>query len=80
MSYAHLSEGTEVYYTGDMANQSGSGRIVKLRGPFGYDIELRDGRRLLGISSALFGKPVNHCGHRFQLVTERRSEGMWVPK
>ncbi len=47
-----LIVGTKIYYTGDMANQSAQGRIVKVYPPDryccggSYDIEYEDDRRM----------------------------------
>jgi hypothetical protein len=63
-------EGTEIYYTGDVANQSGFGRITKLnrnaRWGDTYDFTLEDGREIKGIALHLLGdKYEGHGGTRF---------------
>ena len=68
----HHPIGTEIYYGGDIANQPGFGKIVRLHSSprFGatYDIELEDGRELRGIPTILVGdKYLGHGGTR--LVT-----------
>ncbi len=55
----HHPIGIEIYYGGDIANPSGFGKIVRLhqnpRFSTTYDIELEDGRELLGIPTILVG-------------------------
>lgn len=63
--------GTAVYYTGDVANQSGRGVVVALRpaSPYGaasMDIVLEDGRALNGIHMSNFAGP----GRRFWTMAE----------
>jgi hypothetical protein len=86
----HHPIGTEIYYAGDIANQPGFGKIVRLeQSPrFGatYDIELEDGRDMLGIPTILVGdKYLGHGGAR--LVTRAAYEawkaeraGTWQEK
>jgi hypothetical protein len=68
----HHPIGTPIYYAGDIANQPGFGKIVRLeQSPrFGatYDIELEDGRPLLGIPTMLVSdKYEGHHSPRFVL-------------
>lgn len=76
----HHPIGTEIYYGGDIANQPGFGKIVRLeQSPrFGatYDIELEDGRKLRGIPTILLGNEYHgHGGHRF--VTRAAYDAYW---
>ena len=73
----HHPIGTEIYYGGDIANQPGFGKIVRLQQSprFGatYDIEFEDGRELPGIPTILVGdKYTGHDGTR--LVTQAAYE------
>jgi hypothetical protein len=68
----HHPIGTEIYYAGDIANQPGFGKIVKLtpNPRFGatYDIELEGGRPLLGIPTMLVSdRYEGHHSPRFVL-------------
>ena len=54
-----LTLNTKVYYTGDMANQPGEGKVVKVRpqnrfGPETYDIQFDDGRLFKGVFGLSF--------------------------
>jgi hypothetical protein len=64
--------GTEIYYTGDMANQSGFGVITAHRAGGNYgspsmDILMEDGREMFAIHMANFGR---HPGRRFWTKAE----------
>lgn len=66
--------GTEIYYTGDMANQPARGEVVKHRHSTDWggslDIRLEDGRECKGIQMSNFSGP----GRRFILWTEYQTE------
>ena len=67
--------GTEVYYTGDMANREGHGRIVSVRPPDRWNslptanILMDDGREMLGIWAQNFDGP----GRRFEFADDRKA-------
>lgn len=69
-----LKEGTEVYYTGDMANAPAWGEIVEVKSdkfnPIVYMIKLDGIERLLRIFPAQFTGP----GRRFMLAEEKKAE------
>jgi hypothetical protein len=76
----HHPIGTEIYYAGDVANTPGFGKIVRLtpNERFGatYDIELEDGRPLLGIPVMLVSdKYEGHHSPRF--VTKAAYDAYW---
>jgi hypothetical protein len=76
----HHPIGTETYYAGDIANTPGFGKIVKLipNERFGatYDIEMEDGRPLLGIPTMLVSdKYEGHPSPRF--VTKAAYDAYW---
>ena len=53
--YDNLTMGTEIYYTGDMANADGYGTITKVReptrfAPVSYDIAMADAREMRGMT------------------------------
>jgi hypothetical protein len=79
IDYTKLKVNQKVRYTGDMANQPGDGKIVKVRPPDRwnnnptYDIKLEDGRKMQGIQHTNFG--TGHGGHRFEVVASLRSAG-----
>jgi hypothetical protein len=66
----NLTTGTQVIYTGDMANHAGRGEIVAVTSnrwsPCQYDIRLDDGREMRAIQPSNFSGP----GRRFQLQSE----------
>lgn len=66
----NLPLGTEIYYTGDMANSSGSFKVVDFAGSYVTLQEIGgDGRRFPGIHSHQIGDVYQgHCNPRF--VTE----------
>ena len=73
--YTKLTEGTKVYYTGDMANVDGAGVITKVNPPdrwyaVSYNIVLEDGRECLHIMPSNFGMG---GGCRFQVMSEREA-------
>jgi hypothetical protein len=86
----HHPIGTEIYYAGDIANQPGFGKIVRLhQSPrFGatYDIEMEDGRDMLGIPTMLVGdKYLGHGSTRFVTraayeAWRAESAGTWQEK
>lgn len=68
--------GTEVYFTGDMANEPSSGKILKVYqpdqfSPLCYDIQLDDGRLSRKIWHLAFQPSP---GRRFMLMTERKQQ------
>jgi hypothetical protein len=68
--------GTAIYYTGDIANQSGKGTVTALRPASAYgsasmDITLEDGREMRGIQMTNFG---NHPGRRFWTMVEYQAD------
>ncbi len=74
--YDNLTAGTEIYYTGDMANADGYGTITKVReptrfAPVSYDIAMADGREMRGIYHHAFQPTI---GRRFWLKTEHEAE------
>jgi hypothetical protein len=76
----HHPIGTEIYYAGDIANTPGFGTIVRLtpNERFGatYDIELDDGRPLLGIPTMLVSdKYEGH--HSPRIVTKAAYDTYW---
>lgn len=71
-----LPVGTELHYSGDMANVSGKGIIVKHRpatewSHISVDIQLEDGRDIKGIAPCMFDKTP---GQRFHIMTEWQAE------
>jgi hypothetical protein len=75
-----VEEGCVTSDGGDIANQPGFGKIVRLQQSpkFGvsYDIELEDGRELLGIPTILVGNEYHgHGGNRF--VTRAAYDAYW---
>jgi len=67
-----LSEGTRIYYGGDMANQEDFGTISKvIRGQFGtqYHLRLDDGRDFTVSACVFSAEYLGHGGTRF--VTEK---------
>lgn len=59
-----LEQGTEIYYTGDRANASGTGEITKAysdRWGQWYDISLEDGREFRAVS--ILAVTDNYQGH-----------------
>lgn len=75
MKYTELPIGTEIYYTGDMANESGEGTVTSIRddkwGKF-YEIKLTDGREFRSVTPLIFGPFNNTYDHRFEVMTERK--------
>jgi hypothetical protein len=76
----HQPIGTEIYYAGDVANTPGFGKIVRLtpNARFGatYDMELEDGRPLLGIPTMLVSdKYEGH--HSPRIVTKAAYDAYW---
>jgi len=68
-----LTIGTGIYYTGDMANMEGTGRITKLysdRWGAWMTIKLEDGRTFQSISPSSFSGP----GGRFITVAKWRAD------
>lgn len=77
-NYANLEVGTEVYYTGDMANVDGVGKITTVEGPDRwqsrwYTVKLDDGREMRGVMPSNFGHPEKLRGERFQVLSERKA-------
>lgn len=73
MTFADLTINTEIYYTGDVANISGFGRVIRQRPADKWhsgsvDICLEDGRVLRGIHLSAFE---TSPGQRFMLKSER---------
>lgn len=70
-----LAVGTEIYYTGDMANQAGFGKVVnhRLSARWGDSVDLLmdDGREMKGMMPVMFDKSI---GRRFMLASEYRAE------
>lgn len=69
---ADLPVGTEIYYTGDMANQSGFGVVSALHGPDKWyggsvDILMEDGREMRRLHFVQFDQSP---GRRFMTKTE----------
>ncbi len=64
-----LSIGTEIYYTGDMANSEGEGVIVGTGGR-NLAIKLDDGRDMVIHPAAFVPGP----GRRFMTMVERKAE------
>lgn len=68
-----LTLGQRIYYTGDMANSEDAGTIVAVREPDkfcscgSYNIELDDGREILGVYALAFDPSV---GRRFWPLDE----------
>ena len=76
VEWSQLFEGVRIYYTGDMANQSGFGVIEKRRisERFGYrqvDIKMDDGRTMPGIHDASFQPSP---GRRFWLEADWQAD------
>src|SRR5687767_3628582 len=76
----HQPIGTEIYYAGDVAHTPGFDKIVRLtpNARFGatYDMELEDGRPLLGIPTMLVSdKYEGH--HSPRIVTKAAYEAYW---
>src|SRR5208337_4116142 len=74
--YDNLPVGTEIYYTGDMANADGYGTITKVReatrfAPISYDITMEGGREIKGLYFQMF-QPTP--GRRFGLKAEYEAE------
>lgn len=67
-----LTEGTRIYYNGDMANQEGHGiisKVIKSRWGTQYKVNLDDGREFT-VSACIFSSEyLGHGGTRF--VTEK---------
>jgi hypothetical protein len=68
--------GTEIYYTGDVANIDGNGTVTRVRPAdlkYGYgetmDITLTDGREMRAIPMACFSGP----GRRFWTAADRKA-------
>lgn len=74
MDYAKLKTGTEIYYTGDMANVDGFGRISRVFGdkwlPVQYRIVMDDGRVWRSVSPNAFLR----IGRRFRVRKEYELE------
>lgn len=71
-----LAIGTEIYYTGDMANQSGFGVVSAHRPATRWsketaDLKLDDGREINAIGPHMFDASL---GRRFVLRTEYETE------
>ena len=74
--YDNLPVGTEIYYTGDMANADGYGTITKVReatrfAPISYDITMEGGREIKGLYFQMFQPSP---GRRFWLKAEHEAE------
>ena len=70
MTQALLPAGTKIYYTGDMANASGFGEIVKVhedeKWSNHYDLRMEDGREINRLSACMVGEKYNGtCSTRF---------------
>lgn len=70
MAIEILPVSTQIYYTGDMANASGVGEIVKIHScpNWGshYDIKLEDGREIKRLPVCMVGTRYNGtCATRF---------------
>ncbi len=65
----NLPVGTEIYYGGDMANDSGFGKVVAAattRWGDQMDIEMEDGRLIRGLAPCAFSAEyLGHGGTRF---------------
>lgn len=73
--------GDQVYYTGDMANESGEGIIIKVReanayAPISYDVHLYDGRDFRGVYHLGFSGP----GRRFWLLSDWKADQARIAK
>lgn len=76
---ARFVVGTEIYYTGDMANVDGFGRIHAIRpasewSPLSVDIVMDDGREMLGIWPTNFKLDGDRGGHRFEFADDHRAD------
>lgn len=70
--FKKLPVGTKVHYTGDAANSSGNGVIVKLNPPdrfYGttYDIKMENGHIFKQVHPQNFGTHGIPGGHRFEI-------------
>lgn len=65
-----LSQDIQIYYGGDMANDSGFGKIIKINSSekwgINYDIRMDDDRIFYGLSPNVFSeKYLGHGGTKF---------------
>jgi hypothetical protein len=66
-----LSIGTKIYYTGDMANQSGFGEVIAHRSDWGMDIRFEDGRAFNALTMSSFSAGP---GRRFMTLETHKAE------
>ena len=61
-----MQTGTEIYYTGDMANQEGFFKVTHISNTFTVTVSEIDGDRSFSLyPSQIASKYEGHCGERF---------------